>query len=73
MEIKKAAAISKAGGRNALARILCITPSAISQWGEHMPELQAYRLKSAKPHWISALIKESSGHAANLPADEEAV
>ena len=45
-------AIQKAKGRNNLARILGITGSAVSQWGEALPPLRVYQLKQKKPGWF---------------------
>ena len=45
-------AVRRAGGRNALARLLGITGAAISQWGEEVPELRRWQLKAKKPHWF---------------------
>lgn len=47
-------AIRKAKGRNNLAKILGITGSAVSQWGETIPELRMYQLRRKKPHWFRA-------------------
>ena len=68
MKISKAAAIRKAGGQGALARILEITPSAVSQWGEYMPPLQAYKLRAAKPRWIAGLVAASAEQVADKSA-----
>lgn len=45
-------AIELAGSAAALSRLLNITQSAVSQWGEFVPSLQAYRLKEIKPKWF---------------------
>ena len=45
-------AIRLAKGRNALARLLGITGSAVSQWGETVPELRVYQIRAKKPHWF---------------------
>lgn len=50
--MKTAEAIRRAGGRNALGRILGISGSAISQWGEDIPLLRRYELKERKPGWF---------------------
>lgn len=46
-------AIKLAGSATALAEILGITLSAISQWGENIPELRVYQLRELKPDWFA--------------------
>ena len=49
----KSEAIAKAKTARELARILGVTPSAVSQWPDgELPELHNYRLKDRKPHWF---------------------
>jgi DNA-binding transcriptional regulator YdaS (Cro superfamily) len=38
-------AVERYGSKKALAKKLGITPQAISQWGDDMPELQALKLE----------------------------
>jgi DNA-binding transcriptional regulator YdaS (Cro superfamily) len=38
-------AVERYGSKKALAKKLNITPQAISQWGENLPELQALKLE----------------------------
>lgn len=38
-------AIDAFGTASAMARALGITPSAISQWGEDVPDLRAYQIR----------------------------
>jgi len=45
-------AIELAGSAAALAALLGITPSAVSQWGEEIPELRRYQLMRLKPKWF---------------------
>ena len=45
-------AIKLAGNATALAEILSISLSAISQWGDELPELRLYKLKEIKPEWF---------------------
>ena len=45
-------AIQLAGSAAELSRILGITQSAISQWGDDIPELSLFRLKDRKPKWF---------------------
>ena len=41
------------GGTANLARALSIQPQAISQWGEYVPELRAYKLREMHPaHFV---------------------
>lgn len=50
-------AIRFAGGKAALARLLGITRSAVTQWDD-IPRLQVYRLREMKPHWFVRLRRE---------------
>ena len=45
-------AIDKAGSATALAQILGITGSAITQWGDTIPPLRIYELKELRPKWF---------------------
>lgn len=45
-------AIELAGSAAALAALFGITPSAVSQWGDEIPELRQYQLKKMKPKWF---------------------
>ncbi|MBT2322548.1 hypothetical protein J7E62_09340 [Variovorax paradoxus] len=47
-------AIDKAGTAKALAAIFGITPGAISQWGEDVPELRVFQLRELRPEWFAA-------------------
>lgn len=55
IQIRTAAAVAKAGSQGKLAKLLGITRSAVSQWGEYLPELQAHRLRALKPRWMRDL------------------
>lgn len=46
-------AIDLAGTPKALAELLEITPSAISQWGDDMPQAREWQLKLLKPEWFT--------------------
>ena len=48
----KIEAIEKAGGLRALARLLNITPSAVAQWGEALPQARLWQLKVIQPKWF---------------------
>ena len=59
-------AIKMAGSAAALAKLLGLTDSAISQWGETVPELRVYKLRELKPDWpifIKPQGKTSKGSA----------
>ena len=45
-------AIANAGSAVALAKILSITPGAISQWGEDMPDGRVWQLRVLRPEWF---------------------
>lgn len=49
----KTFAVMKAGNQARLARLLGVTPQAVSMWGDKLPELQAYRLKEMRPRWFA--------------------
>lgn len=49
----KSYAVRKAGSQSALARLLGVTRQAVSQWGDKLPPLQAYRLKEMRPRWVA--------------------
>jgi hypothetical protein len=51
--MKTETAIANAKSAAALAKILKITPGAISQWGEDVPELRAYQLRTLRPEWFT--------------------
>lgn len=45
-------AIDKAGSAKALAELLDITPSAISQWPDDVPDARVWQLKVLRPAWF---------------------
>lgn len=45
-------AIDLAGSAKALAELFNITPSAVSQWGEDLPEPRIWELMVKKPEWF---------------------
>jgi hypothetical protein len=47
-------AIDLAGNATALAELLGITPSAISQWGPDLPSARVWQLKVIRPEWFSS-------------------
>lgn len=48
----KAEAVAKAGGVNKLARLLGVSPQAVSKWPAEIPELRVYQLRVRKPSWF---------------------
>lgn len=46
-------AIDLAGSPKELADLLGITQSAISQWGESLPQAREWQLKLLKPEWFT--------------------
>jgi predicted transcriptional regulator len=52
METKKV--IELAGSSAELARLLEITPGAISQWGKEIPAQRVWQLKVIKPQWFES-------------------
>lgn len=51
--MKTAQAIKQAGSAKALAELLDITPSAISQWGEDVPQPRVWQLRVLRPQWFA--------------------
>jgi len=52
--MKKQNAIDLAGSAKALADLLGINQSAISQWGDDLPDGRVWQLKCIKPEWFKA-------------------
>lgn len=50
--MKTQQAIELAGTAAALAKILGITQSAITQWGENVPKARIWQLRVLKPAWF---------------------
>ncbi|VTU34245.1 Cro/CI family transcriptional regulator [Variovorax sp. RA8] len=50
--MKTKIAIANAGSAAALAKMLSITPGAISQWGEDMPDGRVWQLRVLRPEWF---------------------
>lgn len=46
-------AIQHAGTPKALADLLGITPSAISQWGDEVPQAREWQLRVLRPEWFA--------------------
>jgi hypothetical protein len=55
--MKTAKAVELAGGPKALADLLGITQSAVSQWGEDIPKPRDWQLRVLKPQWFAAPAK----------------
>lgn len=55
--MKKQQAIDLAGNAAALAKLLTITPSAISQWGGEVPKNRVWQLKVIRPGWFKPRTK----------------
>lgn len=45
-------AIELAGGAKALADLLDITASAVSQWGDELPDSRVWQLRVIRPEWF---------------------
>ena len=50
--MEKRKAIKLAGSQNKLAALLGISQAAISQWGQEVPLMRIYQLKTLKPEWF---------------------
>jgi transcriptional repressor of cell division inhibition gene dicB len=51
--MKTEQAIHHAGSHKMLADLLGITPSAVSQWGEEVPQAREWQLKVLRPEWFA--------------------
>ncbi len=51
--MKTQKAIELAGNSTMLAALLGITPGAISQWGENIPDKRLWQLRVIKPEWFT--------------------
>lgn len=58
--MKVSDAVRFAGTKAELARILGLTPQAVSKWADTLPPLQTYRLKEMKPRWFAKLKREQA-------------
>jgi hypothetical protein len=67
--VKKQTAIDLAGGVGKLAEILGVTSSAVSLWGEDLPEGRYWKLRTLRPHWFTPIV---SLNILNFPADKRA-
>jgi hypothetical protein len=50
--MEKQKAIKLAGSQMKLAAILGISQAAIAQWGQDVPMMRIYQLKTLKPEWF---------------------
>jgi hypothetical protein len=50
--MEKQKAIKLAGSQTKLAEVLGVSQAAISQWGQDVPMMRIYQLKSLKPEWF---------------------
>ena len=48
----KQKAIKLAGSQTKLAAILGVSQAAIAQWGQDVPVMRIYQLKTLKPDWF---------------------
>ena len=63
METKKV--IELAGSSAELARLLEITPGAISQWGKEIPAQRVWQLKVIKPQWFEPTRPQKTAQSGN--------
>lgn len=45
-------AIQRAGGTGKLARLIGVTPAAVSQWPEDVPQAREWQLRLIRPEWF---------------------
>lgn len=50
--MEKQKAIKLAGSQTKLAVILGVSQAAIAQWGQDVPVMRIYQLKTLKPEWF---------------------
>lgn len=65
--MKTETAIHLAGGTTALASLLGITPGAVSQWGEEIPDAREWQLRVIQPEWFGA-----AGHCQDPSSTKQA-
>lgn len=70
--MKTETAIKQAGSVKALAELLGITPSAISQWSEQLPQPRVWQLKVIKPEWFADQAPSHAEGGAAVGATENA-
>jgi DNA-binding transcriptional regulator YdaS (Cro superfamily) len=60
--MKTVDAIKAAGSAKQIAEILDISQSAVSQWGDYVPELREYQLRERRPdvQWSNATSAEAA-------------
>lgn len=58
--MKVSDAVRFAGTKAELARILGLSPQAVSKWADTLPPLQVYRLREKKPRWFAKLRREQA-------------
>lgn len=63
IRIRTADAISRAGNQGKLAKLLGVTRSAVSQWGEWLPAYRALQLRILRPRWMRDMAVESTDEA----------
>ena len=59
--MKTETAIQLAGNVKKLAEILVITSSAISQWGDDIPETRVWQLRVLRPGWFEQPSQSGAG------------
>ena len=57
--MEKSTAIRLAGSQTKLAAILGINQAAVAQWGNDVPIMRIYQLKTLRPKWFKNLEKKS--------------
>ncbi|CAB4121656.1 DNA-binding transcriptional regulator Cro [uncultured Caudovirales phage] len=57
--MEKSTAIRLAGSQTKLAAILGINQSAVAQWGNDVPIMRIYQLKTLRPKWFKNQEKKS--------------
>lgn len=68
--MKTQAAIELAGSAKALAELLEITPSAISQWGDDIPQPRVWQLRCLRPAWFEQ--RSPTNHPSQRATDKAA-
>jgi hypothetical protein len=57
--MEKSTAIRLAGSQTKLAAILGINQAAVAQWGNDVPIMRIYQLKTLRPKWFKNQEKKS--------------
>lgn len=67
--MKTSLAIKLAGTAAALAQLLGITPGAVSQWGEDVPDQRVWQLRVLRPEWFKPEAEREEAISSTVKAE----